>query len=158
MDIRFIYHAPGKEQKEVTLLGNWKESGRYLCGVDACSNSFKTFRKDRVVSYLDGSESLLESPFTLPPPSVSKEAEHFSEILFTGFPSVKRTYLEGLVASLGMKVCKTVTKNLTYLCVGPNAGPTKVEAARNQHVFIVSQPQLLALLETGELPDEIELL
>lgn len=157
MEMSFIYQAPGTPEKAFVLL-NWKEAGCYIRGIDVETNTFKTFRKDRVLSYLENAESLLEIPFTQPPPPVKKSAGHGPEIVFTGFPSVQRAHLEAKAVSVGMTVCKSVTKNLSYLCAGPNAGPTKVATARAQHVFIVSEPQFLTLIETGELPDEIELL
>jgi hypothetical protein len=50
-------------------------------------------------------------------------------ILFTGFPKAQRTELEELAELRGMKVVKSVTRNLDYLCAGPTAGPTKIEQA-----------------------------
>ena len=151
----FIYQAPGAPEKRFALI-KCKESGCYISGIDAQTNTFKTFRKDRILSYLENAEFLLDTPFTKPPPPVKKGVEHGPEIVFTGFPSVQRAHLEAKAVSVGMMVCKSVTKNLSYLCAGPNAGPTKVAKARDQHVFIVSEPQFFTLIETGELPDEIE--
>ena len=50
---------------------------------------------------------------------------------------------------------QTVTKGLTFLACGPNAGPAKVEKARAQGVYIVLDQHLQALLLTGELIDEL---
>lgn len=154
MPISFIYRPPGKDPQKHTLIPGWHESGFYLCGVDEASSHYKTFRKDRVVSYLDGAELRLALPTTPPPPKVKKGSSESVEILFTGFAAARRSTLEAQAEEVGMHICKTVTTNLTFLCTGPNAGPSKVEKARSQRVFIVSEAQFLALIETGELPDE----
>lgn len=154
MPISFIYQTPGKDVQKHTLLPGWHESGFYLCGIDEASSHYKTFRKDRVLSYCDGAELRLAVPTAPPPPRVEKGSSKKVEILFTGFPAACRNALEKQAEEVGMHVCKSVSTNLTFLCTGPNAGPTKVEKARSQRVFIVSETQFLALIETGELPDE----
>jgi BRCT domain type II-containing protein len=73
--------------------------------------------------------------------------------LFTGFPAAQRAHLEALSDAGGLRVVKTVTQGLVFLCTGPNAGPSKVARARAQHVYIVREPELHGLLQTGELPD-----
>jgi hypothetical protein len=75
-----------------------------------------------------------------------------SEILFTGFLEEERDRLETLALQHGMQIRKTVTQRLRYLCVGENAGPSKVERARAQGVTICTPKQLMTLWETGELP------
>lgn len=59
--------------------------------------------------------------------------------------------LEVLAIEAGMCVRKTVTKDLVFLCCGPNAGPTKVEGAREKGAFIMFDESFLGMLETGEL-------
>jgi len=51
-------------------------------------------------------------------------------------------------------VIKTVTQSLAFFCAEPNAWPKKVVLAKDRHVYILTEQQLFALLETGELPDE----
>lgn len=155
MELSFIYQSPGRDEKHYCVAA-WQEVGHYIQGIDTDSGSFKTFRKDRVLSYLNNGESLLDKPFSSPPPKVSKAANHGPEILFTGFKAADRAELENAAGAAGMKVCKTVTNGLSYLCAGYNAGPTKVCAAREKHVFIISQSQFINLIETGELPDDID--
>ena len=155
MEISFIYQAPGRDEKQYDLF-NWKEVGHYIQGIDVVTRSFKTFLKSRVLSYLNDGESMLDRPFSEPPPRVDKAAKHGPEILFTGFKAADREELEWKAIEVGMKVCQSVTKGLNYLCVGYNAGPTKVCAAREKHVYIISQSQFMNLIETGELPDEID--
>lgn len=154
----FVYRNQKGETKEY-ILTNWSEVGYYIEGVCTHAHAVRTFRKDRVVEYRDGCDALLSDPRPGPPPTVSRtrEATNTSgelQILFTGFPAAQRTALEGRATDAGLHVAKTVTQGLQFLCVGPNAGPAKVRKARAQSAYIVDQVQLIALLETGELPDD----
>ena len=135
----------------------WSESGHYIEGYELNAGKFCTFRKDRVVTYLDGCAQLLRDPFAPPPPKLERtrpvQVDERPQILFTGFAAVQRAHLEHLCGEAGMRVVKTVTQGLTFMCAGSNAGPAKVAKARGQHVYIVKEPELHALLATGELPD-----
>ncbi|MGN6260255.1 MAG: BRCT domain-containing protein [Ralstonia sp.] len=154
----FVYRNQKGETKEYNLT-NWSEVGYYIEGVCTRAHAVRTFRKDRVVEYQDGCDALLADPRPGPPPTVSKARETTNaprelQILFTGFPAAQRTALEARATDAGLHVAKTVTQGLQFLCVGPNAGPAKVRKAREQSAYIVDQVQLIALLETGELPDD----
>lgn len=162
--LNFLYCKPCGEEKEVSVI-HWKESGRYIVGQCAASRMPRTYRKDRVVRYHNGAEQLLQDPFPPPPPSLERAAGQSSErlrgdkssgpeILFTGFPSVQRADLEQKAMNAGMHVVSSVTRGLSYICGGPNAGPTKLEKAREKGVWILNQPLFIRLLETGELPDD----
>lgn len=137
------------------VLTTWAEVGHYVEGFDQRAGKFCTFRKDRVVEYLDDAASLLAMPRSLPPPKVRQATvkDERPQILFTGFPAVQRAHLEGLADAGGLRVVKTVTTSLVFLCAGPTAGPAKVAKSRAQGVYIVREPELHALIETGELPD-----
>lgn len=74
------------------------------------------------------------------------------EICFTGFNAVERNELETQAESLGLIVKKNVTKNLHILCVGNNAGPSKVDKARTSGTVILDKPQFVHFANTGELP------
>lgn len=74
------------------------------------------------------------------------------EICFTGFNAVERNELETLGESLGLLVKKNVTKNLHILCVGDNAGPSKVDKARSSGSVILDKSQFAHFANTGELP------
>ena len=115
MEIAFVYQPPNCPEKNFVLI-NWKEVGHYIQGIDTETNSFKTFRKDRVLYYVDGADSMLEQPFSSPPPKVYRAENHGPEILFTGFKSADRAELEHKATQGGMKVCKSVTNGLSYLC------------------------------------------
>lgn len=79
-------------------------------------------------------------------------AQTAMEILFTGFPKDRRAELEALATSAGMVVRKTVTANLHLLCIGTNAGPSKIADAQQRGVMLLDETQFRHLLETGEVP------
>lgn len=106
-----------------------------------------------MTEYLNGSERLLRTPFQAAPEKVTKQSA--KEILFTGFLNAERNHLEQLAQDAGMKVVKSVTKNLYYLCVGQNAGPRKVRPAMERELFIMTADGLQRLIQTGELPDGV---
>ncbi|MBI2381488.1 MAG: hypothetical protein HYV16_12115 [Gammaproteobacteria bacterium] len=153
--VSFLYRDSKGEEKQHSVI-RWSEVGHYLKGWCVCCNGVRTFRKDRVVEYLDGSDAQLIDPRPSAQPLISDTQREGrpAQIVFTGFPSVQRSVLEQRATDAGMDVRKSVTQGLDFLCGGPNAGPTKLEKARAQRVYIMTQAQFLALLETGELPDE----
>lgn len=152
--MKFHYrNAKGEEQFHT--LKNWKEDGRYISGYCIESAGPRTYLKFRVLEYLDGCADLLEDPHTPPPaqPVPRGPTDARPQILFTGFPKVQRADLERRADESGLRVVKTVTEYLAFLCGGPNAGPAKVAAARAKGVLILRQHELLRLCETGEMPD-----
>lgn len=152
--VSFWYRDSKGEEKQHSVT-RWSEVGHYLKGYCICCGGVRTFRKDRVVEYLDGSDAQLLEPHPSVPPSISEPKRELPlQILFTGFPATQRAVLEQRAIDAGMDVKKSVTQGLNFLCGGPNAGPTKLEKARAQHVYILTQAQFFALLETGELPDD----
>lgn len=153
--LRFIYCNAEGEVSERTL-AQWVEAGHYVKGHDVAKGRVLTFRKDRVREYLDGSESLLKGPSATPPPKPARHAppESRPQMLFTGYGAAQRNALEAQASAAGLVIVKTVTKSLTFLACGPNAGPAKIEKARAQGVYIVADQHLQALLQTGELRDE----
>ena len=158
--LEFLYQNQKGERKEYSLT-NWEEVGHYIEGTCVRAHAFRTFRKDRVVQYLYGGDSLLRDPRPSGPPPVRAKRSDAQqrggdrlEILFTGFPSAQRADLEQQASDAGLHVCKTVTQGLHFLCAGPNAGPSKIRKSREQGSYIVNVGQLLQLIETGELPDE----
>lgn len=155
--LRFLYSGTSGETK-LREVSAWAEEGHYIVGNDASAGGApRTFRKDRIAEYLSGCEALLATPFAGPPPKLSRAApeENRPQILFTGFPAALRAGLEAQCAAAGLKVVKTVTQQLVFLCAGPNAGPSKVGKARVQGAFIVTDSDLPELLESGVLPDRI---
>lgn len=147
--ISFNYTDSKAETKDWTV-EHWTESGRYLQGVCRTDGKYRTFRKDRINRYLGESEATIRQPYTPPPPKV----ETRPEICFTGFAKATKSELADLAAQRQMLVKGKVTKKLAFSCCGPNAGPVKMQTAREQGCFILSQAMLMAMLETGEVPDE----
>lgn len=135
------------------LLTHWKETSVYIQGRSESDDFYRTFRKDRVIEYLLGAEHLVFDRAPPPPPPFSKKlpTDIRGQILFTGFKSEARAALEDLAATNGLRVVKTPTKDLAFLCAGYNAGWTKVKAAVEKGAFILSEAQLLAMFETGEI-------
>ncbi len=69
------------------------------------------------------------------------------EICFTGFRPDEKAELTRLAEQSGFGVAKTVTKNLVYLCAGPNAGPAKLVKAQAQATQVVSVDAFRALCQ-----------
>lgn len=132
-------------------VSNWNASARYIKGYCLSREALRTFRRDRVVEFLDG-EHLLDSGTTskaTPGPSKDRPLE----ILFTGFDTESREELEEEAELEGLKVRKSLTKNLDLLCAGPKAGPRKLAEAREQGATVLSEEEFLEFLSTGALPD-----
>lgn len=83
-----------------------------------------------------------------------KTKEKLDQVCFTGFDPKVRSALEAMAREAHLEIVKSVTKNLRYLCTGPNAGPSKLEKAIEQHVVLMSLEQFENMIETGELPVE----
>jgi hypothetical protein len=74
------------------------------------------------------------------------------EICFSGFGLTEKVILSSRATAAGHRVVGSVTKGLTFLCVGENPGASKVQKAQDQHVRFLSRQQFVHLIETGELP------
>lgn len=158
MSVLHFMYTDAAGESTLRAVSNWTEEGHYIVGnCAAAGGAPRTFRKDRIFRYLDGCEAALATPFAGPPPKLSRTLPQDSRphILFTGFPAALRSELERQCSAAGLKVVKTVTQQLAFLCAGPNAGPSKVAKARTQGTFIVFEADLPELLESGVLPDHI---
>lgn len=164
--IKFRYCDSKGVVTERELL-QWSENSNYIQGRSGGDTFPKTFRKDRIVEFLLGEDLLLKEaapPAPRPRPSDLAAAAASSNktpkntsngpnaILFTGFTASYRSELELLAEGFGMKVVKTPSKSLTFLCYGDNAGPSKVAKAQEAGAFIINAGEFLNLLQTGELP------
>lgn len=151
------FHYAGDAPDVVRRVLNWEEVGRYICGIDLADHRHKTFRKDRVATYLDGAAQWLVEPYSGPPAVIARALpDGRPHVLFTGFDGAVRDELEAKAAAAGMSVRATVTKGLLYLVGGSRAGRTKLEKARAQECFILDEAQFHTLLETGEVPDRVD--
>lgn len=150
--LRFIYTNASGETRERTLT-RWNENTVYIQGRNETDMLPRTFRKDRVNEYLEGADQLLfdQAP-PAPVPAPKAQADDRPKILFTGFKAADRQRLEIWAEANGLRVMRSKSPFLSFLCVGANAGPSKVEAAREAGAFIVSEDELVWILETGELP------
>ena len=89
-----------------------------------------------------------------PQPPQSRQEYHRKHlpptILFTGFKSGDKARLEALATTNKLVVCKTVTGGLTFVVGGYNAGPAKLDSAKEEGATILTEQQFLALVSTGE--------
>lgn len=132
-------------------VSNWNASARYIKGFCLSREALRTFRRDRIAEFLDG-EHLLDTGAT-PTATPGPRKDRPLEILFTGFGAESREELEEEADLEGLKVRKSLTKNLDFLCAGPNAGPRKLAEARERGATVLSEEEFLAFLNTGALPD-----
>lgn len=154
--LRFDYrNADGTESTR--RITGWAEQGHYLVGFDDLAKQVRTFRKDRIARYHDGCEGLLEHPKEDPPPRIVRSAptDLRPQILFTGFAAALRADLEKQCELAGLRVMKTVSLSLTFLCAGPNAGPAKVAKARIQGVYVLGADSLPAFLTSCRRPESM---
>jgi NAD-dependent DNA ligase len=86
------------------------------------------------------------------PPKTARHKKNAQQICFTGFSPGERTQLESEAEEAHLEVVKSVTKSLRYLVTGPNAGPAKLQKAKEQEVVIINVEQFHNMLQTGELP------
>jgi NAD-dependent DNA ligase len=84
--------------------------------------------------------------------SLNKPKEKLQEVCFTGFTPNDREILEKLAEKYDFSVVKSITKHLSILCVGENAGPTKIEKAKMQNTNILTEKEFKSLVKTGEIP------
>jgi NAD-dependent DNA ligase len=73
---------------------------------------------------------------------------HKTEICFTGFGNSHKAELQEIAKDRGFKCVTCVTKALSFLCVGPNPGPSKTKEAAEKGVPIISEEDFLE----GRLP------
>jgi NAD-dependent DNA ligase len=67
-----------------------------------------------------------------------KNIPKLPEICFTDFDLSRKAELQKIAENYGFKCVTQVTKNLQILCIGKNAGPSKIKDANRQGVQIIS--------------------
>lgn len=77
--------------------------------------------------------------------------EKQNQVCFTGFSVTEKAELSRLAQAANLEVVGSVTKGLAFLCIGENAGPAKLQKAKEQGNHIMSREQFLHLLDTGEI-------
>lgn len=75
------------------------------------------------------------------------------QICFTGFGASQKEQLADRARSSNLRVVRSVTKSLSLLVCGSNAGPKKIEKAGAQGVVLLEASEFEAFLETGEIAD-----
>ncbi|WP_322528538.1 hypothetical protein R5R73_01250 [Salinicola sp. LHM] len=156
--LSFLYaDASGNEtHRNVT---NWRFDGTYIKGFCLENDAMRTFRRDRVVEFFEGSEALLyhgtrpASAVGIPAaePSNATNSGREWEILFTGFDAKTKATLEKTAKYHGFCVRKTVTKNLDFLCAGPRYSRTKHEkASQRSSCRVIDKDGFMWMLTTGE--------
>jgi hypothetical protein len=132
----------------------------HVQGISLPERLFKTFRKDRVLaqySNIDELDSAVLSSFDTDGLSVKNLKPKSSgklEICFTGFNKAEKIKLESTALNHDFLVKKDVTKSLSFLCCGYNAGPSKKEKARNNGALAITADQFNSLIDTGEIPEQ----
>ncbi len=137
------------------------EDTEYLQAYCMLSDELRTFRKDRVLDYAENKEELEEklkfhienTPARNGAPLKRRNRDHCYEIVFTGFTKQKKKELIEFAEEAGFYVTSGVTVNLDILCTGGKPGPDKIKKARAQGVPILSDSQLISLIETGEIEE-----
>jgi len=76
------------------------------------------------------------------------------QICFTGFRPAAKKELVKKAGINDLKIVKSVTKKLDFLCIGDNAGPKKIEKAKKQGVIIITPLELETMFKTGEVPKQ----
>lgn len=147
--LRFVYED-AKGNTSTRSLADWHDDGAYIEGYCLAAEDVRTFRRDRIISFLEG-EYLLRP--LAPKLDQGGKAGGAMEILFTGFPNDERSALEEDAESYGLVVRKTVTKNLDFVCGGPRAGSTKLAKARAQGCTILDEDDFWSLVEDGVMPE-----
>ena len=153
----------GRGNLNIHELEKVSETDCYYQGVTR--SGYRTFRKDRIIRTAKTAAELVNELNTFDSDNwfrqqFAREAaaryarQTVAKVCFTGFKKERKAELETIAASAGLQLLTGVSKNLTYLCYGYNAGPVKMEKAREQGVLILNEPEFLTMLETGEIPDD----
>ncbi|HCI2469083.1 TPA: hypothetical protein NOT17_003818 [Pseudomonas aeruginosa] len=150
--LTFLYRdVTGVETTRSLVTG--RETSRYIQGRSATESLPKTYRKDRILQFLEGDHLLLgaDAPPS-PEPAPKSMPDMRPQILFTGFKAADKDRLGAVASEQGFRVMKTVGKSLSMICIGKNAGPTKVESAQGYGAFVLTEEQFFHLCRTGEVP------
>lgn len=138
-------------------LERFNDDGWLVSGYCRRVRAPRTFRRDRIDFIYEGRdhlrEALTEAPRYEPPPRGELTPSDAAEVLFTGFAKARRFELEALAREGGVLVRKSVTVDLSFVCAGPNAGPSKVRQSQAQGVAVLDESDFLNMLATGAIPE-----
>lgn len=136
-------------------LSNWTVNGNKLRGFCLDREGIRTFRLDRITQVIEG-EALLEASRHAPArpssPPPDRQRQGAPEVSFTGFDAKTRTQLEKTAVSHGLKVRKSVTRNLDFLVTGPRPSQAKLAEAKDKPGCSVTDKEgFLWMVATGEI-------
>lgn len=156
MQLRFIYrHNDGLESERALIKRN--EDSHYINGRSADNSLPKTYRKDRIVEFLQGEELLLgDAAPPAPEPAPRAPSDQRPQIPFTGFPKAEKAELEELAAARGLWVMSKAGRNLAFICCDPTAGPVKIRKAHDAGASIMHSATFRHFLATGEILDTVD--
>ena len=156
--ISFIYRNIKGEEKHWTIL-LLKVFPNHFSGKELGTDAYKTFKKERVVSYDANASAIIEASPIEPYKNEqtiasikSYNPNELFEVCFTGFKKADKERLISLAKEKNMYVAADVTNNLGALVCGYNAGPKKIEKAINSatKVEIMDESEFLHFITTGE--------
>lgn len=153
--MKFIYRDSAGN-KTLRSLSNIKEDDLYIYAYCEYSKGLRTFRKDRIVQYIDASDSENYSHISLPSKGQERKSlseDYALEICFTGFKALERTALESLAEVNNMKVRKSIVSRLDFLCIGDKPGKKKLKDAEDKGCVILTLDQYKDLIDHGLLPE-----
>ncbi len=166
----FIIYCNAKQEVKKYHLVNTSISAEHFQAVSIADRKSKTFRQDRVLKIFSDESELDE--FDLNSINLSDYSLNFApvrsrirkmdklSICFTGFGASDKQALTEIAIDNNLHVTSGVTKSLSFLCCGPNKGPSKITKAQENGAIILTQGQFENLIDTGEIPEsgEYELL
>lgn len=157
-DLVFTYeHHDGS--LGVRRVVDWIDHPTYIFGYCAATGDPKSFSKMRIVEWCHDPIGVHDPYVRLRAESEAAKAAAIAarkirrpDILFTGFLKAHRAELESRAQESGLIVRKVVTRDLTVLVAGPNAGWAKLKKASQMGSAIISADDCEDLFKFGLLP------
>jgi BRCT domain type II-containing protein len=84
--------------------------------------------------------------------SLTVKKEKLNEICFTGFSPSDKKEITQIAEDNNFHISKSVTTNLTFLCYGDNARPSKMAKAEKQETILLNREEFYKLIQSGEIP------
>ena len=85
--------------------------------------------------------------------SLTVKKEKLNEICFTGFSPNEKNEITQIAENNNFHIAKSVTANLTFLCCGDNAGPSKMDKAEKQGTILLNKEEFYKLSVCSSLID-----
>lgn len=151
-NVRFIYRD-AEGNKSTRELINFKLNNGKVRGFCLDSEAIRTFRLDRIVSFIEGESQLYGTEAIAAKRAESPDNVRSGdpEITFSGFDAKTRASLEKTAKAHGFVVRKSVTKNLDYFVAGQRRSGSKLaEAEDKPGCSVIDKEGFLWLLATGE--------